>query len=141
MGDSNAIIENAQDWCEATVGLLVWWDEGKDDRRLALGRSQSNYRVASRESDAVSYRRKLRRAFQLATADTTDFKVNSADMVEVGLVSLFEGNIEAVVGFLKGWSGPLSSAVAEIASLGGWLPPAEEKNLIKKNCFNLTQIP
>ncbi|KAG4437781.1 hypothetical protein IFR05_006716 [Cadophora sp. M221] len=130
MGDSNAVIENAQDWCEATIGLLVWWDEGKDDRRVALGRSQSNYRAASRESDAVSYRRKLRRSFQVATADTTDFKVNSADMVEVGLVSLFEGNVEAVVGFLKGWSGPLSAAVAEVASLGGWLPQSEEKNLI-----------
>ncbi|KAL2073410.1 hypothetical protein VTL71DRAFT_10734 [Oculimacula yallundae] len=130
MGDSNAIIENAQDWCEATIGLLVWWDEGKDDRRVALGRSQSNYRATSRESDAVSYRRKLRRSFQVATADTTDFRVNSADMVEVGLVSLFEGNFEAVVGFLKGWSGPLSAAVAEVASLGGWLPQAEEKNLI-----------
>ncbi|KAK0107343.1 hypothetical protein ONS95_004036 [Cadophora gregata] len=136
MGDSNAIIENAQDWCEATIGLLVWWDEGRDDRRVALGRSQSNYRVASRESDAVSYRRKLRRSFQIATADTTDFKVNSADMVEVGLVTLFEGNVEAVVGFLKGWSGPLSSAVAEIASLGGWLPPAEEKNLINMGSFD-----
>ncbi|KAH7356888.1 hypothetical protein BKA65DRAFT_392425, partial [Rhexocercosporidium sp. MPI-PUGE-AT-0058] len=136
MGDANAVIENAQDWCEATIGLLVWWDEGKDDRRVALGRSQSNYRAASRESDAVSYRRKLRRSFQVATADTTDFKVNSTDMVEVGLVSLFEGNFEAVVGFLKGWSGPLSAAVAEVASLGGWLPQTEEKNLINMGSFD-----
>jgi len=34
------------------------------------------------------------------------------------------------VGFLRGWSGPVSSAVAEIASLGGWLPQAEPQNLI-----------
>ena len=26
MGQMDAIIINAQDWCEATVGLLVWWD-------------------------------------------------------------------------------------------------------------------
>lgn len=131
LGDRDAIIENAQDWLEATIGLVVWWDEGRDDRRLALGRSQSVYRAASRESDAVSYKQKLRKSFQAATNGQTEFQVNSANEVEVCLASLFEGDFEAVIGLLRGWSGPLSSAVAEIASLGGWLPQIAEKDLIQ----------
>lgn len=130
MGDMSAIIENSQDWCEATIGLLVWWDEGKDQRRHAHGRSLSIYRASARESDEEAYVRKLRKSFEKAISESTDFEVNSADEIEVGLASVFEGDNEAVVGFLRGWSGPLSSAVAEVATLGGWLPQAEEKALI-----------
>jgi hypothetical protein len=125
MGETDAIIENAQDWCEATVGLLVWWDEGKNERRLSLSRSRSG-----RDLDVDAYVRKLRKAFTSATSGSTDFQVNTLDPVEVGLASLLEGDNEAVVGFLRAWSGPVSSAVAEVASLAGWLPHAESQNLI-----------
>ncbi|RDW62840.1 hypothetical protein BP5796_11142 [Coleophoma crateriformis] len=129
-GEATSIIENAQDWCEATIGLVVWWDEGKNDRRLALGRSQTGYRASSRESEADGYMRKLRRSFETAIAKSTDFQVNTMSPIEVSLASLFEGDNEAVIGFLRAWSGPISSAVAEVASLAGWLPPAEPGNLI-----------
>jgi hypothetical protein len=137
MGESNAIIENAQDWCEAAVGLLVWWDEDKEDRRLALGRSQANRRSASRGSDAEIYLRKLRRSFETATAGSTDFQVNTLNPIEVGLASLLEGDSEAVVGFLRAWSGPVSSAVAEVASLAHWLPQGDPQGLISMD--NLDQ--
>lgn len=130
MGDSNAIIANAQDWCEATVGLLVWWDEGKEDRRLALGRSQAYRRSTAKDSDDEIYLRKLSRSFESATADSNDFQVNTLDPIEVGLASLLEGDSEAVVGFLRAWSGPVSSAVAEVASLAGWLPASDPQSLI-----------
>jgi hypothetical protein len=130
MGDSSAIIENAQDWCEATVGLLVWWDEGKEDRRLAFGRSGASRRSVAKDSDDEIYLRKLERAFESATAESTELQVNTLDPIEVGLASLLEGDSEAVIGFLRAWSGPVSSAVAEVASLGGWLPQASPQNLI-----------
>lgn len=130
MGDSSAIIANAQDWCEATVGLLVWWDEGKNDRQLVLGQSKASYHGSSKISDAEAYHRKLRRCFGLATAESADFEVNTMNPVEVGLASVFEGDTEAVLGFLRAWSGPISAAVAEVASIGGWLPTAESQNLI-----------
>jgi hypothetical protein len=130
VGESHAIIANAMDWCEATMGLLVWWDDGKEDRRLALGRSRGGRRTSTKDSDADIYLRKLRRSFEAATAESTDFAVNTSDEVEVSLASLLEGDNEAVMGFLRGWSGPISSAIAEIASLAGWLPPAEPQSLI-----------
>lgn len=130
MGDANAIVEVCGDWVEAAAGLLVWWDEGKDDRRLAFNRSQNIYRASLRDPDTEHYLQKLRKSFETATDKTTDFAVNTADELEVSLASLFEGDNEAVVGFLRGWSGPVSSAVAEVASLGGWLPQAEPQSLI-----------
>jgi len=131
IGESSAIIAHAQDWCEATVGLLVWWDEGHEDRQLVLSRSQVKRRTSSKESDAEIFLRKLRRSFELVvTAESTDFQVNTMNPVEVGLASLFEGDSESVVGFLRAWSGPVSSAVAEVATLAGWLPQAEPQSLI-----------
>jgi Nup85 Nucleoporin len=130
MGDANAIVEVCGDWVEAAAGLLVWWDEGKDDRRQALNRSQNTYRASLRGSDMEYYLHKLRKSFETAIDKTTDFAVNTADELEVSLASLFEGDNEAVVGFLRGWSGPVSSAVAEVASLAGWLPQVEPQSLI-----------
>ena len=130
VGESDAIIANSMDWCEAAMGLLVWWDYGKGDRRLALGRSRASKRSLTKDSDASIYLQKLRRAFDTATSKSTELAVNSTDEVEVALASLLEGNDEAVLGFLRGWSGPISSAVAEIATFGAWLPPAEAPSLM-----------
>ncbi|EKD21376.1 uncharacterized protein L3040_000588 [Drepanopeziza brunnea f. sp. 'multigermtubi'] len=140
LGDRDSIIENSEDWLEATTGLMIWWDEGKEDRRLALGRPQNMYRAASMEPDAISYRRKLRRSFHVVTNGQTDFEVNTASEVEVCLASLFEGDFEAVIGLMRGWSGPISSAVAEIASLGGWLPQTEENNLIEMDSLDADDL-
>ncbi|KAG9236232.1 hypothetical protein BJ875DRAFT_397629 [Amylocarpus encephaloides] len=129
VGDANAIIESAQDWCEATVGLLIWWDDKKDDRRAASGRSRL-LQLHQSAGETAQYFHKLRKSFELATEDSTDFQVNSLNPVEVALASVFENDHEAVVGFLRGWSGPISSAVAEIAAIGGWLPAAEPQSLI-----------
>jgi len=130
-GDSKAIMANAQDWVEATVGLLAWWDEGKEDRRLALGRSHVVPRKAlSRDSDGEVYLRKLRRAFDVVTTESSELHVQSTNLIELGLASLLEGDNEAVINILRAWSGPVSTAVAEIASMAGWLPRAEPQSLI-----------
>jgi len=47
--------------------------------------------------------------------------------VEVAIASCFEGNVNGVIGLLRTWSLPVASSVAEIASLGQWLPPTETR--------------
>ncbi len=133
LGDANAIVENSQDWCEATIGLVVWWNPGRDDQRMTVSRAQ----VFDEETDSETYLQKLADSFYRATAESTEFQVNTLDPVEVGLASSFEGDVEAVVGFLRAWSGPISSAVAEVAALGGWLPRIESQALISMD--NLDQ--
>ncbi|EHL03707.1 hypothetical protein M7I_0353 [Glarea lozoyensis 74030] len=53
-GELTILWSDAQDWCEATIGLLVWWDEGKEDRRVALGQSRLAQR-GYQEDDSESY--------------------------------------------------------------------------------------
>jgi hypothetical protein len=133
LGDANAIVENSQDWCEATIGLVVWWNPGRDDQRMTISRSQ----VFEEETDSETYLQKLADSFYRATAESTEFQVNTLDPIEVGLANSFEGDVEAVIGFLRTWSGPVSSAVVEVATLGGWLPRVESQALISMD--NLDQ--
>ncbi|KHJ33916.1 putative nuclear pore complex subunit nup85 [Erysiphe necator] len=130
MGDISTILANSQDWCEATIGLVIWWDESKKDQGLILSRFHQPSRLSSKYSTSKFFHQKLRISFEAATSDSTDFQINSADDVQVALASLFQIDYESVIGFLRCWSGPVSCGVVEIASLAGWLPRAEEKSLI-----------
>lgn len=133
-GGVSEIIACSQDWCEATIGLVVWWDQGKDDRRVALGRSQRFESAGAEESSTAFYLKKLKKSVARVSRDnsTTEisFQVNTQNPIEIGLACIFEGDIEGIVGLLRGWSGPLAAAVAEIATFGGWLPRAKPPSLI-----------
>jgi len=130
LGDTTSIIENSQDWCEATVGLTIWWNYSKEDRRFSLSRSHVPRDATAKRHD---YLRKLAQAFYLATAESTEFQVNTVDAIEVGLASIFESDVEAAVGIMRSFSGPVSAGVVEVASIAGWLPRAETRNLIDMN--------
>lgn len=127
MGRPNAIMTAAQDWCEATVGLCAWADEqrelhldsdkSRDKRALQLARDAA----AAGDVEATErYFDRLARCFH--TVVGSEFHFNPMNPVEVGIACVFEGNYEAVIGFLRAWSLPVASAVAEIGSLGRWLP-------------------
>ncbi|KAK8089220.1 nuclear pore complex subunit Nup85 [Apiospora hydei] len=135
VGDVEAITAGAQDWCEATIGLFGWWDDGHHNRRLGLSRSQSIMGEPSMKDDAL-----VRLAQCFHAAMESDFHFNGLDSVEVCISSVFEGNIDGVVGFLSSWSLPIASSVAEVASLGRWLPPPEPQNLISMDNFDADDL-
>ncbi|KAL8920546.1 MAG: hypothetical protein Q9208_006168 [Pyrenodesmia sp. 3 TL-2023] len=132
LGKSPEIVSSAQDWVEATLGLTIWWDgEDDDGEDLAAGLRQSrrSFRQSvSRGNRTVdlnpiaAYVRRLATAFERVTdeEDPDLFQIDSNNSVEVGLASVFEGNVEGVVGLLHSWSLPVCSAVVEIANLAGW---------------------
>jgi Nup85 Nucleoporin len=122
LGDFDPIVESSQDWCEATIGLVVWWNPSRDDRRLILGRSRP-----STKPNSANYLRRIADSFYRATDESTDLQVNTNNPVEVGLACLFEGDIESVISLLSSWSGPVSTAIVEIATLGRWLPHDEPR--------------
>ncbi|KAH6649925.1 hypothetical protein F5144DRAFT_636218, partial [Chaetomium tenue] len=127
LGQQGAILEAAQDWLEATVGLFGWWDERKShtdkpfSMSQSLSRSQALVLASTPAADTDSYLDRLAHTFHLAVE--SDFHFNSQNAVEIGMACLFEDNIKGVIGLLRGWSLPVAAAVAEIASLGKWLPP------------------
>lgn len=149
LGGTTEIISFAQDWVEATIGLTAWWDGDDNDEIIkgSLGMSRRSIRrlqsLAPRSVDVdvlTAYLRRLSYAFDRVTDDTDEeaFQINSMNPVEVGLASIFEGNVEGVIGLLRGWSLTITSAVVEFASLGGWLGiPSGTKML---NNFNESDL-
>ena len=137
LGGSTELVASAQDWVEATIGLTVWWDGDDEDDEVAVG-SLAMTRRSLRQSQSrggrlvdlnssAAYLRRLALSFERATDDSDDdlFQINSANPIEVGLASIFEGKVEGVIGLLRGWSLPVASAVVEIASLGGWFESSQ----------------
>ncbi|KAL9104510.1 MAG: hypothetical protein Q9163_000541 [Psora crenata] len=130
LGRTTEIVSSAQDWLEASIGLTVWWtgeDAGISVGSLPMARSSLRYshsrgqRIVDMDSEAA-YLDRLSYSFRRATdaADDDEFQINSNNPVELALASVFEGDVEGVVGLLHGWSLPVADAVAEIATLGGW---------------------
>jgi homoaconitase len=128
LGNREAIMDTAQDWLEATVGMLAWWDDGAQHMRkpLRIGGPSDLYQSslqASTLGSSEDYFERLTAALYIVTK--SDLEPNSQNPVEIALASVLEGNVNAVLAILRTWSLPIASAVAEIASLGQWLPPHE----------------
>ena len=135
LGNTVELISFAQDWAEATIALTVWWDGEDDDRiavdslamtRRSLRRSQGRGPRSVDTEPGPAYLRRLASSFEQVTdsADEESFQIDSTNPVEVGLASIFEGNIEGVMNLLRGWSLPLTAAVMEVATQVGWYEPS-----------------
>ncbi|KAI5303608.1 hypothetical protein KEM55_000451, partial [Ascosphaera atra] len=125
LGDVEAVLGNAQDWVEATVGLTCWWDgedEGEDATKDLFAKSTRLVDDDPREG----YLKRLRDSYASVTGhladkgDGTSFEINSLDPIEVGLASVFEGDLEGVLRLMQIWSQPIAAATAEVAAFGGW---------------------
>ena len=131
LGGTTEIVAFAQDWVEATIGLAVWWN-GDEDEEIAVGslamtrrslrRSQTSLARSVDLSPGAAYQRRLANSFARVTDESEDetFQIDSLNAVEVGLASVFEGNIEGVFDLLLAWSIPIAAAVVEIATQAGW---------------------
>lgn len=129
LGNIDSVLNTAQDWCEATVGILGWWNNcraplEKPGVSTMLAASMASLsRPAARDPDEDDQLGRLAAAFHFVLAANMSPSLTNA--VEVAVGSIFEGNVDAVIGCLRTWSLPVASSVAEIASLGLWLPPPQ----------------
>ena len=138
LGGTTEIISTSQDWVEASIGLTAWWNGDDDDEicmgslamtRRSLRHSQSRIPRSLDANPNAAYLRRLAQAFEKVT-DDSEFQINSGNAVEVGLASIFEGNVEGVLRLLRGWSLPIASAVVEIANLAGWFEPSIASRMV-----------
>ncbi|KAF5003665.1 hypothetical protein FDECE_9808 [Fusarium decemcellulare] len=136
LGNHEAIMEVAQDWCEATVGLFGWWDDG-NQRHKTLKPTQS-LRASSRFAASEDYFERLATTFHMVIE--SDLNPNVMNPVEVAIASAFEGNVNAVLGFLRIWSLPLACTAAEVASLGEWLPAPEAPNPFPTDSLDMDDL-
>lgn len=131
LGDTAAIMRQSQDWIEATVALTVWWD-GEDDEdapvqphtNQLLRPQMAKTQTPVGNNPPGTYLRRLELALSSATnqeQDNVGFRINSLSSLEVGLASVFEGDVSGVIELLQTWSLCVASAVGEVAAAGGWL--------------------
>lgn len=131
LGNEEEILAISADWIEAVLGLTIWWNGEEDDfaqgslaaSRRSLMRSQ---RVRPVDVTPVAaYCQRMSSAFAAVVQNSDEeFSVNVTDRFEVGLACVLDDNIEGVLHILRGWSLTAASAIAEIASAGGWYSPA-----------------
>ena len=141
LGGATEIISVSQDWVEAAIGLTVWWD-GSDDNEVAvgslamtrrsLGPSQSQIPRPIDANLGGAYRRRLAYAYEMVTDDSQEepFLINPQNPVEVGLAAIFEGDVEGVLGLLRAWSMPITSAIVEISTQAGWFEPTGGSGIV-----------
>jgi hypothetical protein len=131
LGNEEEILQMSADWIEATLGLTIWWNGEEDDiaqgsfaaSRRSLMRSQ---RVRQVDITPVSaYCQRLSSSFAAVVENSDEeFGVNVTDRFEVGVACLLDDNIEGALYILRSWSLTAATAVAEVASAGGWYKPA-----------------
>ncbi|KAA8645592.1 hypothetical protein EYZ11_001796 [Aspergillus tanneri] len=147
LGDTSAIMNHSQDWIEATIGLTAWWDGESDEENLAQSTvnepgvsnnglfmpprlSKTQIPEAIGNNPTGTYLRRLELALGSATSEDSDeagFRINSLSSLEVGLASVFEGDVDGVLELLQTWSLCIASAVGEVADAGGWLETTDDK--------------
>ncbi|KZM22139.1 hypothetical protein ST47_g6726 [Ascochyta rabiei] len=130
LGNEEEILAISADWIEAVLGLTIWWDGEEDDlahgsfaaSRRSLMRSQ---RLRSVDvTPLTAYCQRLSSSFAAVVQNSDEeFSVNVTDRFEVGLACVLDDNIEGVLHILRACSLTAASAVAEVASAGGWYKP------------------
>lgn len=141
LGDTATIKATAQDWVEATIGLTAWWDGEDDDGALRASTSSVDFQRSRGLRNQVravdrnmgdAYLRRLDLAFSSATnepSDNTGFRVNTMSTLEVGLASVFEGNVQGVLELLQSWSLCITAGTAEVAYFGGWFEDGSQQKM------------
>ncbi|TWU79179.1 hypothetical protein ED733_008894 [Metarhizium rileyi] len=140
LGNHESIMETAQDWCEATVGLFGWWDDRSQQHTNMRFAHPRGFQASSepRLGASADYFERLGSAFRLVLQ--SNMSPNPVNPVEVAIASCFEGNVNGVIGLLRIWSLPVASSVAEIASLGKWLPPTATSKSLPTDTLDMDDL-
>ncbi|KAF2637403.1 hypothetical protein P280DRAFT_457786 [Massarina eburnea CBS 473.64] len=127
LGDEEEIITISEDWIDATLCLAVWWDGDEEEipqSSLAASRQKIARSQRIREVDVTpvkAYCQRIRSAFAAVLDVDEEFTVSTSDRFEVGVACIMDDNVEGALQILRASSLVIASAVAELATAGGWL--------------------
>lgn len=131
LGNEEEILIISGDWVEAVCGLAIWWNGEEED--LAQGSLAASRRSIMRShrvravdvTPVKAYCQRMSSAMAAVIENSDDdFSVQTTNRFEVGLACVLDDNVEAALQILQGWSLTAASAVAELASAGGWFTRA-----------------
>ena len=136
LGNTSEIRSSSQDWVEAAIAMTVWWDGTNDEGSSAWSSSAfaaSRYVGRSQQEQSpydyvrAAYLRRLADAYLEVTdpEDPQSMLLSNINDVEIGLGALLEGDVEAVLLYIRSWSLVVAAAAVEVASMGKWLRLAD----------------
>ena len=135
LGGSLEILSYSENWVEGTIALTALWT-GEDDEEVAVGgmaMARRSLRLSRSRGPrlvdtdpGLAYQRRMAVAFERVTkghdgSDDPPMVPDTGKPLEVALSSIFEGDVDSAVGITRAMSLPISDAVAEIGTLGGWV--------------------
>ncbi|KAF2450747.1 hypothetical protein P171DRAFT_427060 [Karstenula rhodostoma CBS 690.94] len=125
IGDEETIMDFSQTWIEATFLLTIWWNGEEDELAqgsLAASRRSLAQSRRSQITDARAYSARLSAALQAVFDGRDDaFTLMTNNVLEVGIASILDENVDGALHILRSLSLVAASAVAEVANAGGWL--------------------
>ncbi|KAK0249765.1 hypothetical protein LTS09_015064 [Friedmanniomyces endolithicus] len=137
LGSADEIMDASQDWLEACIHVVAWWDGEEDGTGLvALSKGSLRKSITASQrprevdlSPIAAYRKRLGDAFAYVTdTDEPLFVPETMDPIHVGLGCVLSDGVESVIRMLRTWSLPIAAAVVEVAALAGWLPKARPRS-------------
>lgn len=132
VGSYDEIVQQSQDWLEAVCGLTVWWNINADSQvaKWRLGVSRETTRTSTTTQHHL-YLVRLHDAFLSVTdPDGKDaFAVNGLSPVEVALGCALQGQISSFLSVTQLLSQCVAAAIAELASVAGWLRETSQPGL------------
>ncbi|KAJ4358055.1 uncharacterized protein N0V89_002634 [Didymosphaeria variabile] len=125
IGDEGELVTCSETWIEATLLLTIWWDGEEDllaQGSLAATRRPLSQSQRSQISDVKAYTERLAAALAyVLDGGDESFTLMTNNVFEVGVASILDDNVEGTLYILRSLSLVAASAVAEVASAGGWL--------------------
>jgi hypothetical protein len=125
IGDEEEVMDLSDTWIEATLLLTIWWNGEEDElvqRSLAASRRSFAHPRRSQIADVKAYSGRLAAALAaVVDGGEESFAPMTNNPFEIGVASILDDNVDATLHILRSFSLVEASAIAEVASAGGWL--------------------
>jgi hypothetical protein len=132
LGKTNEILAVSQDWVEASIFLTAWWNGNLPAPAHVRNNSQSVVARPATGDDKTVYLTRLSSSFKRATDETKAdcFQVRTASQTEVALACVFDGDFQEALSMMRLQSLAVSTSIAEIGTLGGWINFTSSRNIL-----------
>ena len=130
LGSAEDILAQSQDWLEAATAMTIWRNDDDEDENIAAW-SRDVSRSHGMTADDNLFLRRLRAAFLCVTDPNTadSFPISNTSSSELGVAAVFQGDLDGALLVCRSLSLCVTSSLAEIGSLAGWLSsPASAPN-------------
>lgn len=126
LGSSDDLIGIANDWLEAAISLTIWWNGNPDNKIQQWSFDVSRAHLPDREihGGPQAYLQRLKESFLAVTdpaSKETVWQLESQSPLELAIGLVLQADMAPALAMIQTLSLCVTSALAEIGSVSGWL--------------------